>query len=140
MAKRAKTSLVPGISVVTLAVSDMQRAMRFYRDGMGLAMRDDKPPVIYFELPGTWLALFPREALAGYANVAPGGKGFSGVTLSCNVESAQAVDRTVDAAERAGATVVNPPHTAGWGGYTAWFTDPDGHLWEILHNPRPFIR
>lgn len=133
-------ALVPGISVVTLAVSDMQRSVRFYRDGLGLEMRDDKPPVIYFELRGTWLALFPREKLAGYANVSSEGEGFAGVTLSCNVDSREAVDRTLEAAERAGAEVVNPPHTVGWGGYTAWFTDPDGHLWEIVHNPRPFIR
>ena len=135
----AKTPLVPRVSVVTLAVADMQRAVRFYRDGLGLAIREDKPPVVYFELPGTWIALFPREALAGYANVAPEGEGFSGVTLSCNVESREAVERAVGAAERAGADVVNAPHTTGWGGYTAWFRDPDGHLWEMVYNPRPFI-
>jgi len=131
--------MVPRINVVTLAVSDIERSVRFYRDGLGFPMRDDKPPVIYFELPGTWLALFPRDALAGYANVAAEGRGFAGVTLSCNVDSAQAVERTVEAAERAGADVVNPPHTAGWGGYTAWFSDPDGHLWEVVYNPRPFL-
>lgn len=129
----------PHISVITLAVNDLERATRFYRDGLGLPMRDDKPPVVYFELRGTWLALFPRKALAGYANVPADGKGFGGITLSCNVDSRQEVDRTVGAAEQAGATVVNPPHEANWGGYTGWFEDPDGHLWEIVWNPRPFI-
>lgn len=129
----------PNISVITLAVADMARSTRFYRDGLGLPVRDDKPPVVYFELRGTWLALFPREALARYANVAADGRGFAGVTLSCNVDSKADVQQTLNAAERAGATIVNPPHEPGWGGYTGWFADPDGHLWEIVWNPRPFI-
>ena len=129
----------PHISVITLAVSDLERATRFYRDGLGLPIRDDKPPVVYFQLQGTWLALFPREPLANYANVSPDGQGFSGITLSCNVDCKEEVDKTVIAAEQAGATVVNPAHQVGWGGYTAWFSDPDGHLWEIVWNPRPFI-
>jgi len=129
----------PRISVITLAVSDLDRATRFYRDGLGLAIRDDKPPVVYFELEGTWLALFPREALASYANVASAGDGFGGITLSSNVDSIEEVDRTMNAAEQAGATIVNPAREVGWGGYTGWFKDLDGHLWEIVYNPRPFI-
>lgn len=129
----------PHISVVTLAVSDLERSTRFYRDGLGLPIRDDKPPVVYFQLRGTWLALFPRQALARYANVAAEGRGFAGVTLSCNVASREEVDESAKAAEQAGATIVNPPHEVGWGGYVAWFADPDGHLWEIVWNPKPFI-
>ena len=129
----------PCISVITLAVTDMGRATRFYRDGLGLPMRDDKPPVIYFQLQGTWLALFPREALASYANVEAHGQGFAGITLSCNLASREEVDQAIAAAEKAGATVINPPHEVGWGGYTGWFSDPDGHLWEMVWNPRPFI-
>ncbi len=129
----------PHISVITLAFTDIERATRFYRDGLGLPVRDDKPPVVYFQLRGTWLALFPRKALASYANVEPDGQGFAGITLSCNVASREQVDQTMSAAEKAGATVVNPPHRVGWGGYSGWFSDPDGHLWEIVWNPRPFI-
>ena len=129
----------PRISVVTLAVADMERATRFYRDGLGLPVREDKPPVVYFELRGTWLALFPREWLAGYANVPADGEGFGGITLSSNVATREEVDRVLAAAEAAGATVVNPAREVGWGGYTGWFRDPDGHLWEIVWNPRPFI-
>ncbi len=129
----------PHIHVITLAVADMDRATRFYRDGLGLPVRDDKPPVVYFQPQGTWLALFPREALASYANVAADGQGFSGVTLSSNVASREEVDQTMSAAEKAGATVVKAPHEVDWGGYTGWFADPDGHLWEIVWNPRPFI-
>lgn len=129
----------PRISVVTLAVSDMERAVRFYRDGLALPIRDDKPPVVYFQLHGTWLALFPREALAGYANVSADGSGFGGVTLSCNVPERSDVDDTLREAERAGAQIVSPAHQVSWGGYTGWFADPDGHLWEVVWNPRPFI-
>ncbi|MDX1431798.1 MAG: VOC family protein [Gammaproteobacteria bacterium] len=129
----------PRISVITLGVADMARSLAFYRDGLGLPAREDKPPVIYFELQGTWLALFPRDGLAGYAGVGAGGEGFDGVTLSCNVSSADEVDRMVRAAEAAGARVTSAPRKAGWGGYTGWFADPDGHLWEIVYNPRPFI-
>ena len=134
-----KGSVEPHISVITLAVSDLQRATHFYRDGLGLPIHDDKPPVVYFQLHGTWLALFPRRALANYANVEANGQGFSGITLSCNIATREEVDQTVDAAEQAGATIVNPPHEVGWGGYTAWFADPDKNLWEIVWNPRPFI-
>ncbi len=129
----------PRISVITLGVSDMEQSIRFYRDGLGLPMRDDKPPVAYFQLQGTWLALFPSDSLARYANVGPEGHGFTRVTLSCNVPSRQEVDHTLDEAERAGATIVKPPADFSWGGYGGWFADPDGHLWEIVWNPRPFI-
>lgn len=127
------------LSVITLGVADMQRAIHFYRDGLGLPLRDDKPPVAYFQLHGTWLALLPRQHLARYANVAPEGQGFTGVTLSCNVLSLPEVDRTIARAETAGATVVRPPASLDWGGYAGWFADPDGHLWEIVWNPRPFL-
>lgn len=129
----------PRISVITLGVADMDRATRFYRDGLGLPVRDDKPPVVYFALRGTWLALFPRDGLAGYAGVPAEGGGFGGITLSCNVDTREDVDATLAAAERAGATIVNPAHDAGWGGYTGWFEDPDGYLWEVVWNPRPFV-
>jgi catechol 2,3-dioxygenase-like lactoylglutathione lyase family enzyme len=136
--QRMKT-MKPHISVITLAVADLERATRFYRDGLGLPIREDKPPVVYFQLRGTWLALFPRQALARYANVPADGQGFAGITLSCNVASREEVDETASAAEQAGATIVSPPHQVGWGGYTAWFSDPDGHLWEIVWNPNPFM-
>ncbi|TFH51352.1 MAG: VOC family protein [Lysobacterales bacterium] len=129
----------PHISVITLGVDDMERATHFYRDGLGLPIRDDKPPVVYFQLRGTWLALFPRQALANYANVPAHGEGFAAITLSCNVDSREEVDKTTRAAEQAGAAIINPPHEVGWGGYTAWFSDPDGHLWEIVWNPNPFM-
>ncbi len=129
----------PRISVITLGVSDLQQSISFYRDGLNLPMRDDKPPVAYFELQGAWLALFPRDTLARYAHVPADGSGFTGVTLSCNVPSRQDVDQTLAQARAAGGTLVSEPTELSWGGYTGWFADPDGHLWEIIWNPRPFI-
>ena len=129
----------PRISVITLGVTDMERSVSFYRDGLGLPHRDDKPPVAYFELNGAWLALFPREDLAQYINVSPAGSGFAGMTLSCNVDRREAVDETMSQAEAAGARVVRRASEFRWGGYGGWFADPDGYLWEIVWNPRPFM-
>ena len=128
---------LPGISVVTLGVADVERSERFYMDGLGL--RHARPPkgIVYFELAGTRLALFPRDDLARYAGVEPTPPGgFTGTTLSCNVGSRSEVDALTARAEAAGAAVVKAPETVSWGGYCAWIADPDGHLWEIVWNPK----
>ena len=132
-----KNSALSAISVVTLGVTDMARSERFYMDGLGLEHARPPGGVIYFKLAGARLALFPRDALARYAGVeptAPGG--FGGATLSCNVASRAEVDALTRRAEAAGATVIRAPETVGWGGYCAWIADPDGHLWEIVWNPK----
>ena len=128
---------LPGISVVTLGVADLSRSERFYMDGFGLEHARPPKEVVYFRLAGALLALFPRDDLARYAGVepvAPGG--FTGTTLSCNVASRSAVDALTARAETAGAVVVKAPETVSWGGYCAWIADPDGHLWEIVWNPK----
>ena len=126
-----------GISVVTLGVSDMERSERFYRDGFGLERARPPKGVVYFRLAGALLALFPRGDLARYAGVDPSPiGGFAGMTLSCNVASRSEVDALAARAEAAGAVVVKAPETVGWGGYCAWIADPDGHLWEIVWNPK----
>ena len=125
------------ISVVTLGVADMERSERFYMDGLGLEHARPPKGVIYFRLAGARLALFPRDELALYAGVEPAPPGgFSGTTLSCNVASRAEVDALTARAEAAGATVVRAPETVGWGGYCSWIADPDGHLWEIVWNPK----
>ncbi len=129
----------PRISVVTLGVTDMRRSISFYAEGLGLPYRNDKPPVAYFQLVGTWLALFPREELANYAGLAGQNCGFGGMTLSCNVASRDAVDQTLARAAAAGGRIVKPAEKLSYGGYAGWFTDPDGHPWEITWNPNPFI-
>jgi catechol 2,3-dioxygenase-like lactoylglutathione lyase family enzyme len=133
------TDQAAGISVITLGVSDVDAATRFYRDGLGFSVGAVKGDVTYFDTGSTWLAVFPRRALARYANVSADGEGFSGVTLSRNVDTREAVDALMEKALAAGAEIVSPAAEVGWGGYTGWFRDPDGHLWEVVWNPRPFV-
>ena len=129
----------PAISVITLAVEDAERSIAFYRDGLKLPPHE-KPPVTYFALEGTWLAVFPRERLAQFAGLALGEAGAAPrVTLSCNVASRAEVDAALAEAEAAGGRIETPARAYSWGGYAGWFSDPDGHAWEVVHNPRPFM-
>ena len=123
------------MSIVTLGVRDVGRATAFYR-ALGFPVHGSaEGDHVMFRLEGTWLALFPRDALAADANVAAGGTGFRSVTLAHCVSSREAVDATLEEARRAGARVVKPGTDAEWGGYSGYFTDPDGHLWEVAWNP-----
>jgi hypothetical protein len=127
--------LEPRISVITLGVSDLERSTRFYRDGLGLPKREGPDAITFFETRGTWLALYPREKLAEDATVSSDGSGFRGFTLAHNVDSPEEVDRILDNAVGAGATLVKPGQKADWGGYSGYFKDPDGFLWEVAWNP-----
>ncbi|ELY89384.1 VOC family protein [Natrialba taiwanensis] len=126
----------PHVSLVTLGVSDMAHAIAFYRDGLGLSMREregDGPA--FFPLEGTWIALYPRDALAEDATVSSEGDGFAGVTIAHNVENREAVDTVLREAADAGARIVKQAREADWGGYSGYFADPDDHLWEVAWNP-----
>ena len=123
------------ISILTLGVSDLQRSIRFYRDGLGLPTKERTDGIAFFELRGTWLALYPREELAKDALVPAAGSGFPGFTLAHNVASKAEVDRTLADAVRAGAKLLKPGQDVFWGGYSGYFSDPDGFLWEIAWNP-----
>lgn len=125
----------PRISIITLGVADLQRSVRFYRDGLGLPMQKDAESIAFFPLQGTWLALYPRDALAADARVPSEGSGFSGITIAHNVRSRQAVDELLHVAVQAGAKLVKEAMEADWGGYSGYFADPDGHLWEVAWNP-----
>ena len=125
----------PRISIITLGVADLERSIRFYRDGLGLPMRGDGDGIAFFETRGTWLGLYPREALAEDALASPEGSGFRGFTLAHNVASPEAVDRTLQDAVDAGATLEKPGQKVFWGGYSGYFADPDGFLWEVAWNP-----
>ena len=130
----------PRISLITLGVSDLARSVRFYRDGLGLPLREGGGDVIaFFETKGTWLALFPREELAADANVASDGAGFPGFTLAHNVRSRDAVDELLREAEASGAAIAKPAKDTDWGGYSGYFSDPDGFLWEVAWNPHFWI-
>ena len=125
----------PRITLITLGVADLERATVFYRDGLGLPTRGDFDDVVFFVLEGVQLSLFQRDALATDAGVASTGSGFSGITLAHNVESQAEVDDVLSQAERAGATIVLQPQKAEWGGCHGYFTDLDGHLWEVAYPP-----
>ena len=125
----------PRISIITLGVSDMERSIRFYRDGLKLPQQPSAPAIAVFETRGTWLALYPRAALAEDATVDAGGSGFPGFTLAHNVRTREEVDRTLAEAAAVGAKIVKPAADASWGGYSGYFVDPDGFLWEVAWNP-----
>lgn len=125
----------PRITLITLGVSDLDRSIRFYRDGLGLPRRDGPEGIAFFETRGTWLSLYSRESLAEDATVSSQGSGFRGFTLAHNVASTEEVDRTLQQAVDAGATLTKPARKASWGGYSGYFADPDGFLWEVAWNP-----
>ena len=127
----------PHITLVTLGVADLPRSIEFYREGLGLPMRDrdgDSDPA-FFTLDGAWLAVYPRELLAEDATISPEGSGFSGFTIAHNVESRDEVDAVLNEAKDAGARIVKPAQDADWGGYSGYFADPDEYLWEVAWNP-----
>lgn len=132
----------PRISLITLGVSDLERSLRFYRDGLGLptTWSADKG-VIFFQTRGTTLALYPRDELAKDVSPALAGAPparFSGITLAHNVRTRAEVDQVLEQARSAGAKIEKPAAETFWGGYAGYFSDPDGHLWEIAHGAFDF--
>lgn len=126
----------PNLNVVTLGVSDLRRSLRFYKDGLGWpTSAKGSDPIAFFELNGTVLALFDRKSLAEDAGVGSEGGGFSGLTLAQNARSEKEVDETIELVRGLGAKIVKEPQKAAWGGYSGYFADPDGHLWEVAYNP-----
>lgn len=125
----------PRISIITLGVSDLARSTSFYRDGLGLPTHGDFPGITFFKLNGTWLALFPRDKLAIDAQVDSRGQGFNGITLAHNVRSKAETESVLKEAEKAGAKITKPAKDTDWGGYSGYFSDPDGYLWEVAWNP-----
>lgn len=123
------------ISLITLGVSDLETSIRFYRDGLKLPKRDGPDGIAFFEMKGTWLSLYPHESLADDATVQGSGSGFRGFTLAHNVASPEEVDRVLEEAVAAGARLVKPGQKVFWGGYSGYFADPDGFLWEVAWNP-----
>lgn len=126
----------PRISFVTLGVTDLERATRFYEEVLRLPRLKTPPEVSFFELGKTWLALYPRHLLAADAGVPAEGSGFPGFALAHNVRSEAEVDQLLAEVAASGGRVVKPGQRADWGGYTGYFADPDGFLWEVAWNPQ----
>lgn len=122
------------ISLLTLGVDDLSRARDFYERGLGWTPSGDYDDIVFYQLPGIALALFGRDALAADASRSVDGR-FSGITIAINQRSAADVDRVLAEAQAAGATILKPATRASWGGYSGYFADPDGHAWEVAHNP-----
>lgn len=124
----------PRISIITLGVSDLAKSTKFYTN-LGFTPQLGNDGITFFELTGTWLALYPVDKLANDAKVSATGSGFKGFTLAHNVGSKTEVDRIMKLAEEVGAQITDPAHDRDWGGYSGYFADPDGFLWEIAWNP-----
>lgn len=132
----------PRIKVITLGVDDLEKSLAFYRDGLGLPTQGiigtefEDGAVAFFNLNDDLiLALYPRAALAKDAKLAPGAPSPSDFSLGHIVNLKQEVDAVMKQAENAGARIADPARDRFWGGYSGYFQDPDGHLWEIAWNP-----
>lgn len=132
----------PRITVLTLAVDDLERAVAFYRDGLGwptkgsIGAEFENGAVAFFDLqPGLKLALWPRKSLAADTTLPLQARSATEFSLGHNVGSAQEVDACMAQAERAGATIVKSAQPTFYGGYCGYFQDPDGHVWEVVFNP-----
>ncbi|SPA53023.1 putative glyoxalase includes bleomycin resistance proteins and dioxygenase (plasmid) [Cupriavidus taiwanensis] len=132
----------PRITLITLGVDDLQRAVRFYRDGLGLPTAGivgeqfEHGAVAFFDLQaGLKLALWPRASLAHDAGLQLTSRALTDFSLAHNVADKAEVDAVMAQALAAGASVVKPAQDTFWGGYAGYFHDPDGHLWEIAWNP-----
>lgn len=132
----------PRLSYVTIGVNDLERALHFYRDGLGLPTKgilgadDEEGGVVFFELAGGLvLALWPRASIARDTGLPQGPASATEFTLAHNVASSAEVDAVMAEVTRAGATILKPASRTFWGGYSGYFQDPDGHVWEVAWNP-----
>jgi hypothetical protein len=132
----------PRITLVTLGVDDLEKSLRFYRDGLGLKTEGivgtnfEHGAVAFFELQaGLKLAIWPRKSIAHDSGLPLGGPSATEFALGHNVSSKAEVDMVMEQAGRAGAVIVKPAHETFWGGYAGYFQDPDQHLWEVAWNP-----
>jgi len=133
----------PGITLITLGVDDLERAVAFYRDGLGwstpgiVGQEFEHGAVAFFDLAsGLRLALWPRASLAHDSGLPMGVRSATEFCLAHNVASREEVDEVMDTARDAGAGIIKPAQDTFWGGYAGYFQDPDQHLWEVAFNPQ----
>ena len=132
----------PRITLITIGVDDLERSLRFYRDGLGLKTEGivgaqfEHGAVVFFELQaGLRLALWPRKSIAHDSGLPVGHPNPTEFTIAHNVASKEEVNVVMEQAKTAGAVIVKPSTDTFWGGYTGYFQDPDQHLWEVAWNP-----
>ena len=125
------------VSLITLGVADLARARAFYEEGLGWTPSPaSQEGVAFYQAGGLAIGLYPRAELAADCGLAdPGPQAFSGLTLAYNTRSRAEADAVLAEAVAAGGKLVKPAQEVFWGGYSGYFADPDGHLWEVAHNP-----
>ncbi len=123
------------VSLITLGVADLDRARAFYESALGWKAAESPPGIVFFDLGGIVFALFPDEELKKDMGQAGERGAYDGFALAHNARSREEVDSIFKSLEAAGADIVKPPEDAFWGGYSGYFADPDGHRWEVAHNP-----
>lgn len=125
------------ISQITLGIANLEKSLKFYRDGLGFKLHNYKKGdnFVLFEMEGTWLSLYPKDKLAEDATVPQDSSGFSGFTVSHNVKSKEEVKKVFNHAISEGAKPIKKPQDVFWGGFSGYFADPDGYLWEVAYNP-----
>ena len=124
------------LNLITLGVDDIDRAIEFYEKGLGWKRsKASAEDMIVFSLGGMALALYPRAALADDIGIRNKGTGFSGLTLSHNVRSEKEADEVMNLVKQLGATILKPAQKVFWGGYSGYFRDPNGHVFEVAYNP-----
>jgi uncharacterized protein len=133
----------PRITLITIGVDDLERSLRFYRDGLGLKTEGivgaqfEHGAVAFFDLQaGLKLAIWPRKSIAHDSGITMGNPSPTEFTIGHNVSSKAEVDAVMQQAGKAGAVIVKPAHDTFWGGYAGYFQDPDRHLWEVAWNPQ----
>ncbi|HEY6513107.1 MAG TPA: VOC family protein [Burkholderiaceae bacterium] len=130
------------LSLVTLGVANLDRALAFYEGVLGWTPAERLPGVVFFDLGGLVFSLFPHTELARDMQLAQPitSGGYEGIALAHNLRSEQEVDALFVHLQRHGTTIVKPPQKAEWGGYSGYFADPDGHRWEVAYNPYWTVR
>ncbi len=128
------------ITIICLGVHSMEKSIKFYRDGLGYQTdcKTDNPKVCFFDTPGTNFEIYPLDLLTkdiNDENPPKIGNGFGGITLAYNVENREDVDKVIDLVRKAGGKIEKEPQEVFWGGYHAYFSDPDGYYWEVAWGP-----
>ena len=124
------------ITCICLGVKNMEKAIKFYRDGLGYKTncKENNPPVCFFDTPGTKFELYPLDLLVKDIDKSSLkiGSGFSGITLAYNVEKKEDVDKVIELVKNAGGKIIKEPQNVFWGGYHAYFSDLDNYFWEVV--------
>lgn len=124
------------LNIVTLGVKDLERSLKFYEDGLGWKLSSaSNENIAFFQMGGVVLSLYPQEKLAEDVKINSSGSGFSGITLAYNAKGEAEVDEVLKKVEDLGATIVKKAEKVFWGGYSGYFVDFDGHIWEVGWNP-----